>query len=92
MKIFLMGYRKLDFADSENPERRVQGFTLYLAQEADEVVGVTPVSKEGKRFLPLSVCDRLGVTEGWLNARIDGFIDIDINFDGKIVGIKDYES
>lgn len=90
MKIFLMGYRKLDFADSVDPSRRITGYNLFLAQEDENVVGVFPVSKEGKRFLTAANAKQLGVTDQWLDDRIDGFIDIDINFDGKIVDIRDY--
>lgn len=90
MKIFLMGYRKLDFADKEDPNRRITGFNLYLAHEEKDVVGVIPVSKEGKRFLTAVLAKQLGITEQWLDSRIDSFIDIDINFDGKIVDIRDY--
>lgn len=90
MKIFLMGYRKLDFADSEDPNRRITGYNLFLAQEDKDIVGVFPVSKEGKRFLTAAKAKLLGITDQWLDDRIDGFIDIDINFDGKIVDICDY--
>lgn len=90
MKIFLMGYRKLDFADKNQPDRRVKGFSLYLGQEADGVVGVLPVSDGGKRFINSDQCSKLGVTEKWLNDRIGDFIDVDINFDGKIVYISDF--
>lgn len=90
MKIFLMGYRKLDFPDSNDPTRRINGYNLFLAQEDKDVVGVFPVSKEGKRFLTAAKAKELGITEQWLVDRIDGFIDIEINFDGKIVDISDY--
>lgn len=92
MKIFLLGYRKLDFSDSKDPDRKIQGFSLFLAQEAEGVEGVVPVSNEGKRFLSSTVAKKIGITDNWLDDRIDSFIDIDINFDGKIVDISDYDS
>lgn len=90
MKIFLMGYKYMDFSDKDDPSRRITGYNLFLAQEGDDVVGVFPVSKEGKRFLTAAKANQLGITIQWLDDRIDGFIDIDINFDGKIVDIRDY--
>lgn len=90
MKIFLMGYKYMDFPDQNDPSRRITGYNLFLAQDGDDVVGVFPVSKEGKRFLTAVKAKSLGITNQWLDDRIDGFIDIDINFDGKIVDIKDY--
>lgn len=90
MKIFLLGYKYMDFPDKEDPKRRITGYSLYLAQEADDIVGVLPVSKEGKRFLTAAKAKQLGITNQWLDDRIDGFIEIEINFDGKIVDIRDY--
>ena len=90
MKIFLMGYRKLDFADKQQPDRRVQGFSLFLGQEADDVVGVLPVSDGGKRFINAAKASKLGITEKWLSDRIGDFIYVDTDFDGKIVDISDY--
>ncbi len=90
MKIFLMGYRKLDFADNKDPDRRITGYSLFLAQESEGVVGVLPVSNDGKRFLNAARAKQIGITDQWLDDRIDGFIDIEIDFDGKIVDISDY--
>lgn len=90
MKIFLMGYYFMDFPDSKDPSRRVQGFNLYLAQEVKDVVGVRPVSNDGKRFLTAVKAKQLGISDVWLDDHIDGFIDIDIDFDGKIIDISDY--
>lgn len=90
MKIFLMGYKYMDFPDQNDSSRRIMGYSLFLAQEGDDVVGVFPVSKEGKRFLTASKAKQLGITNQWLDDRIDGFIDIEINFDGKIVDIRDF--
>ena len=90
MKIFLLGYRKLDFEDKENPERRITGYSLFLAQEAQGVVGVLPVSKEGKRFLNAATAKRIGITDQWLDDHIDDFIDISTDFDGKIIDISEY--
>lgn len=90
MKIFLMGYQSMDFPDSKDPSRRIQGCNLFLAQEAKDVVGVRPVNNDGKRFLTAVKAKQLGINESWLDDHIDGFIDIDIDFDGKIVDISDY--
>ncbi len=90
MKIFLLGFRRLDFADSKEPDRRVQGFSLYLAQESKDVVGVLPVSNEGKRFLNMSRAKSIGIDVDWLVDRIGSFIDIEIDFGGKIIDISDY--
>lgn len=90
MKIFLIGYLPMDFPDSKDPTRRIQGRNLYLAEEAEGVVGVRPVSNDGKRFLTDVKAKQLGITNAWLDDHIDGFINIDINFDGKIVDISEY--
>lgn len=90
MKIFLMGYKYMDFPDKNDPSRRITGYNLFLAQEGDDVVGVFPVSKDGKRFLTAAKAEQIGITNQWLDSRIDRFIDIEINFDGKIVDIRDY--
>lgn len=90
MKIFLMGYLPMDFPDSKDSSRRIQGFSLFLAQEAKDVVGVRPVSNDGKRFLTSVKAKQLGISDAWLDDHIDGFIDIDIDFDGKIVDISEY--
>lgn len=90
MNIFLMGYHYMDFPDSNDPTRRIRGYNLYLAQEAKDVVGVMPVSKDGKRFLSAAKANELEITNQWLDDHIDSFIDIDINFDGKIVDIRDF--
>ena len=91
MKIFLMGYRKLDFEDKQQPGRRVQGFSLYLGQEVDGVVGVVPVSDGGKRFINADKSSKLGITEKWLTDRIGDFINVDTDFDGKIVFVSDID-
>lgn len=91
MKIFLMGYRSVDFEDKQQPGRRVQGFSLYLGQEANGVTGVIPVSDGGKRFINADRCSKIGLTENWLKDRIGDFINVDIDFDGKVVLISDLD-
>lgn len=90
MKIFLLGYRKLDFPDKNDPDRRVTGYSLFLAREADDVFGVLPLSKEGKRFLNAATAKKIGITDQWLADHIDDFIDVSTDFDGKIVDISEY--
>lgn len=92
MKIFLMGYHFMDFPDSKDPNRRIQGYNLFLAQEAKDVVGVKPVSNEGKRFLTAVKAKQLGINDDWLDDHIDDFINIEIDFDGKIIDISDHSS
>lgn len=91
MKIFFLGYRKIDFEDKEQPGRRITGFSLYFAQEQDQVSGVVPVSNNGKRFLNAARAKQIGITDQWLESHIGDFIDVSTDFDGKIVDIADYD-
>lgn len=89
MKIYFLGYHYMDFPDRQDPTRRVQGYNLYFAQESSEVVGVIPVSNGGKRFLSAAKAGQLGITQTWLNGRLGDFVNVEIDFDGKIVSISD---
>lgn len=84
--VFLSGYRPLDFHPQDDPTRTIKGFNLFLCMHARDTVGVVPVSDGGKRFIGEKACSEVGITQKFLDDNLYDFINLDIDFNGKIVG------
>ena len=90
MKILLTGWTYMDFPAKDDPTKRIQGYNLYLANEVKDVNGFVPVSNEGKRFLSKTLADRFGISQTFLAEHELSLLDIEVDFNGKIIDIKEY--
>ena len=90
MKVLLTGWQFMDFPARDDPSKRIQGFSLYLAIEKEYVNGFVPVSDEGKRFLTMNAANKYGITEKFLSEHELGLLDIDVDFNGKICDVREY--
>lgn len=83
--VFLMGYRPLDFHPQDDPTKTIKGFNLFLGVSARDTLGVVPVSDGGKRFIGERLAQDIGVTKKFLDDNLYDFINLDIDFNGKII-------
>lgn len=90
MKVFLTGWQYMDFPARDDPSKKIQGYSLFLAIEKEHVNGFVPVSDEGKRFLSMTLANKFGITQQFLKEHELGLLDIDVDFNGKISDIKEY--
>lgn len=86
--VFLMGYKWLDFPPKDDPNKRIKGFSIFLGIQERDTYGVVPVGDGGKRFVNETLAQRLGLNSKFFEDNLYDFINVDINFDGKVVGVS----
>lgn len=90
MKVLLTGWQYMDFPARDDPNKKIQGYNLYLAIEKEHVNGFIPVSDEGKRFISLTSANKLGVSQSFLAQHELNLLDVDVDFNGKICDIREW--
>ena len=85
-KVFLSGYKPLDFPAKDDPNRRIKGYNLFLCTQAKDTIGVVPVSDGGKRFISDAAALDMGMSKQFLDDNLYDFINLEIDFNGKIIG------
>lgn len=86
--VFLMGYKWLDFPPKDDPNKRIKGFSIFLGIPDRDTIGVVPVGDGGKRFINETLVQRLGLNSNFFEDNLFDFINVDINFDGKVAGVS----
>lgn len=84
-KVLLTGYRELDFAPHDDPNRHIKGFNVFLCSPHKDIKGFVPVSEGGKRFLGEQLCNNLGITKKFLDDNLLSLLEMDVDFNGKII-------
>lgn len=82
-QVTLIGVRNLDFeaADGKN----IQGVKIFFAHDDPNVEGQITENK----FISSAACDKMGLTFGNLCSCIGQILNVDVDFNGKIIGISE---
>ena len=86
MLAILRGVQIIDFED-EKTGKRVQGLSLQLNYEVPYVMGM----KSDSKFLSQALCDRLKLNASSFKPFFDHWLDIDVDFGGRIQYIEPVE-
>lgn len=81
-KVNLIGVRNLDFKGDDG--KMIQGVKIYFAHDDPNVEGQITENK----FISSAACGNMGITFNDLAAHIGEVLDIDVDFNGKIIGIS----
>lgn len=82
MKVKLLGVRPVEFPDDKTGEM-VKGMSLYITYPDSDVYGVIA----DKKFINISVADRLNINIETLVKSINSDIDIELNPRGRLSSI-----
>lgn len=82
-KVTLIGVRNLDFTADDG--KAIQGVKIFFAHDDSNVEGQVTENK----FISSAACDKMGLTFGNLCSCIGSILDIDVDFNGKIIGISE---
>ena len=80
-KVTLIGVRNLDFTADDG--KVIQGVKIFFAHDDPNVEGQVTENK----FISSASCDKMGLTYGSLCSCIGSILDVDVDFNGKIIGI-----
>lgn len=87
IRVFLSGYRRLDFPAKDDPNRQIKGYSMFICTPKDDGFGVFPVDDGGKRFVSDAAALNMGLSKKFLDENLYDFINVDIDVNGKIAGI-----
>lgn len=88
IRVFLSGYRRLDFPAKDDPSRQIKGYSIFICTPKDDGFGVFPVDDGGKRFISDAAALNMGLSKKFLDEHLYDFINVDIDVNGKIAGIE----
>lgn len=78
----LLGVQELDFETKEG--NTIKGIKLHISYNDPFVYG----AKADTKFLSDSLCRNIGLTASELKELVGGEIELEMNPDGKLVGIS----
>ena len=82
-KVNLIGVRNLDFKADDG--KTIQGVKIFFSHDDPNVKGQITENK----FISSAACGNMGITFDDLVSHIDEVLDIDVDFNGKIIGISE---